>query len=135
MKKIIFIFLTVLLSNNLLIGQTPEIYAKSFMKDVKTRGFETALKYALKDSVMSLPSKIEKITQQYNNQRAKLGKYYGAEEIITENKIECFVVKTYILKFENSPAQLNLVFYKPNDKWLLHNIIIKKFNNNRRNRN
>ena len=135
MKKIIFIFLIALLSSNFLIGQTPDIYAKSFMEDVKTRGFETALKYAVKDSVMSLPSKIEKITQQYNNQRTKLGKYYGAEEVITENKIECFIVKTYILKFENAPTQLNLVFYKPNDKWLLHNIIIKKFNNNRRNKN
>ena len=132
MKKIIFSILILAIST-IAFSQTPEILAKSFMEDVKASGIETALKYAEKDSVMSVPSKIEKISQQYKNQRVKLGKYYGAEEIIkdNENKIECFVVKTYILKFENAPAQLNLVYYKPNDKWLLHNVILKKFNNKR----
>ena len=136
MKKLFFSMLILALST-IVFSQTPEILAKSFMEDVKARGIETALKYAAKDSVMSIPSKIEKISQQYKNQRAKLGTYYGAEEVINDNKnkVECFVIKTYILKFENAPAQLNLVFYKPNDKWLLHNVVIKKFNNNRRNRN
>ena len=136
MKKTLLLSLTLIVLTFSGFAQTPDILAKSFLDDVQARGFEVAIKYAQKDSAMSVQSKIDKISQQITNQKAKLGTYYGYEEIKTkDNEIECFVIKTYILKFENAPAQISLVYYKPNDKWLLHNIVAKKFNNKKRTRN
>jgi hypothetical protein len=131
MKKLLFILIITIASINIF-GQTPDILAKSFLDDMNSRGIENAIKYASKDSVMSVQTKIDKISQQFANQKTKLGKYYGYEEVKTkDNEIQCYVVKTYILKFENAPTQINLVYYKPNDKWLLHNVIAKQYNNKR----
>ena len=130
MKHLLFVSLLVISVS--IFSQTPDVLAKSFLEDIKSRGFENALKYTKKDSLMSIQSKIDKLNQQFKNQQVKLGEYYGYEEIkIDDNKIECIDVKVFILKFKNSPAQLNLVYYKPNNQWYLHNVIIKKYNNKR----
>lgn len=134
MKNLLFILIITFTSINVY-SQTPDILSKSFLENMQSKGIENAIKYAAKDSFMSQQARIDKITKRYNNQSSKLGHYYGYEKVtVKSNDIKCFVIKTYILKFENAPAQINLVYYKPNDKWLLHNIILRQYNNNKRNR-
>jgi hypothetical protein len=112
-------------------AQTPDSIAKRFLSDFQTKGIKIALQNAPKGTPITTDTKLNKIEQQFKNQSIKLGKYYGYEVIENENKVNCFIAKSYILKYQNAPSQLNLIFYKPKDKWLLQNVILKRFSNKR----
>lgn len=116
-------------------SQTPDEIAQKFFKDIEAEGITFALNNASKDSVMADSVKLNNFIKHFSMQKSKHGKYYGYEKNDTDNFAQCLIIYSYILKYENSPAQLDIVFYKPNDKWMIHNILIKgKIINNRRNR-
>jgi len=130
MKKIILSSLAIMLSFSLF-AQTPEILANTFLKDFQSKGLSFALQNA--PSSQQLETRKAKIEQQFATQSTKYGKYYGYEELVDKkaSSISCFTTKRYILKYENMPVQLNLIFYKPENKWYLYNLTLKRFNTKR----
>ncbi len=63
---------------------------------------------------------IDNIKERLNTSRKLLGEYYGEELTKIQSVGDSFVKYSYMLKYDRQPVKLDIVLYRPNDKWLLY---------------
>lgn len=63
---------------------------------------------------------IERLKERFNTSRKLLGNYYGEEIVKIETAGDSFIRYIYMLKYERQPVKLEILLYKPNDKWVLY---------------
>ncbi|MBN2639494.1 MAG: hypothetical protein JXR65_10475 [Bacteroidales bacterium] len=91
----------------------------SFFKTYEQKGVKQALEYIYKDNIwISASSGIsDTITNQLQNVVGQLGNYYGYELIKKAKLGTCYVVYSYLVKYDRQPLRFVFLLYKPNNKW------------------
>src|SRR5690606_7617685 len=68
------------------------------------------------------PEKKEVIMANLEKLLPKLGPYYGYD-LITQKRVgTTYVLRSYIMKYERQPLRITLIFYKPNNKWVVEHM-------------
>lgn len=66
-----------------------------------------------KDAIDQMKNEVNKYTIDY------MGKYYGYV-LITQKKLsDCFILYSYMVRYDRQPLRFTFELYKPNDKWML----------------
>ena len=102
---------------------SPEDMVQNFFDKYKSEGSTPALDYLYdlndwvgnsSDDVIALKNQMKNLTEDY------VGKFYGYEHLLDKNLNDCYVLKSYIVKYGRQPLRFTFQFYKPNDKWIFH---------------
>jgi hypothetical protein len=64
---------------------------------------------------------IENLKQQLKKSAAQIGKFYGADLIVSRTAGTNLMLLTYLVRHDREPFVFKILFYKPNDKWQLQN--------------
>jgi len=63
---------------------------------------------------------VEKLKTQFGDLKTLVGEYNGHELLYKKNVKGCFVMASYLVKYDRQPVRINFEFYKPKDKWFLY---------------
>lgn len=104
-----------------------QILIDKFFDDYKNIGAEKAIDNIYKTNKWSYKvedalSNLKKEFASYNKEL--VGNYYGCDSIVEKRLTDCFVLKSYLLRYERQPLRLTFEFYKPNDKWYIYSVNI-----------
>jgi hypothetical protein len=68
------------------------------------------------DAIQNLVSEVDKLTPEY------VGKLYGHSLICRKELADCFVLQSYLLRFDRQPIRFTFEFYKPDKEWMLFSL-------------
>ncbi|WP_224996330.1 hypothetical protein [Cesiribacter sp. SM1] len=102
-------------------AQSPEEMMDSFFKTYQKNEPVKALDelYSHTPWLERIKDDVEKLKTQFRDLKTLVGEYNGHELLIKKNIKDCFVIATYLVKYDRQPIRINFEFYKPKDKWIL----------------
>lgn len=121
MKKIAFFFLLLLPSIPAFSQRTPDdmvaIFFEDFKKD-KGQSIENIYQTSewmsrARDAIANIKGELEKLTPEY------IGKNHGYSLICKKQLADCFVLQSYIVRYDRQPLRFTFEFYKPDKEWQL----------------
>lgn len=118
----LFLGLILIGTVNLVKAQTPEEMMDSFFKTYQKNKPVEALDelYAHTPWLERIKDDVEKLKTQFRDLKTLVGEYHGHELLYKTNVKECFVIATYLVKYDRQPIRINFEFYKPKDTWILY---------------
>lgn len=107
---------------NLVNAQTPQEMMDSFFKTYQEDKPVEALSelYSHTPWLERIQDDVEKLKTQFRDLKMLVGEYNGHELLYKKNVKECFVLATYLVKYDRQPIRINFQFYKPKDEWILY---------------
>ncbi|MBI5916723.1 MAG: hypothetical protein HY842_15200 [Bacteroidetes bacterium] len=66
------------------------------------------------DAISNMVGEVEKLTPDY------VGEYYGYSLICKKQLSDCFVLQSYIVRYDRQPLRFTFEFYKPDEEWQLY---------------
>lgn len=107
---------------NLVDAQTPQEMMDSFFKTYQEDKPVEALNelYSHTPWLERIKDDVEKLTIQFRDLKMLVGEYNGHELLYTKQVKDCFVLATYLVKYDRQPIRINFEFYKPKDEWILY---------------
>jgi hypothetical protein len=103
--------------------QSPEELVTRFFNTFETQGSSKALDelYAnniwinkSSDAITQLKSQVNELNEDF------VGKYNGYEKLLEKRLSSCYLIVSYMVKYERQPIRFTFEFYKPKDKWVTH---------------
>lgn len=118
----LFFCLLLIATINIVKAQTPEEMMDSFFKTYQKNKPVEALEelYSHTPWLERIKDDVEKLKSQFRDLKTLVGEYNGHELLYKKNVKDCFVLATYLVKYERQPIRINFEFYKPKDKWVLY---------------
>jgi hypothetical protein len=104
--------------------ETPENIAESFFNFVKLGNYPQAVDYiiSINPNLKNDSTFFNKVNNSLENAHARNGAYCGYEFIEKDQVTDSYVTYSYLIKYLNNPARIEIIFYKPRDKWQVNNI-------------
>lgn len=122
-QKVFQIVFTLFFSTSLTYGQTTinEIEDKFF--SIYAKNPSKALDYAFSTNKYFEEKKLDIDTVKINLNEiiTKLGNYSGYELINEKQVSTCYILKSFIVKYEKKPFRFTFLFYKPKENWKINN--------------
>ena len=103
---------------------TPEKISNNFFNVYKEQGSSKALDYIFSTNKFISEKDVKTMKEQLIQYANILGEYHGNEVFIKNTIGNSIEIHSYVLKYERQPIRFILTFYKPKDKWKLHNFKI-----------
>ena len=122
-KSLILVLFIFILSSTLTAQSGPEDILDNFF-NLFEQNVDEAIDYLFSTNELIDPKQegIRAIKDRMDLSRKLLGKYYG-HEIVKEYRAGYSYRKyIYSLKYERQPLKIELVLYKPDDKWKVQNV-------------
>lgn len=121
MKSLLLLLTTLVLASPLFSQSNPEEiltpffkeYAKNPAKAVEDIYATNPWTARIRDGIEAMKNEVNKYTPEY------VGKYYGYDLITKKQLTDCFLLYSYIIKYDRQPMRFIFKLYKPNDKWML----------------
>jgi len=130
-KQLIILFTcTMLLNNlNLLAQETPEKMIDTFFKYLQAKENDKAIEYIYQTNALMKNDDgfLSSVKNNFKITVVNEGELKGYEQIKEEKTGNSIIKMTFIAKYQNSPITIIFVYYKPEDKWTLYNIIFEKY--------
>lgn len=105
-----------------LFSQSPEKMIKDFFDIYEKNRPVEALDslYANSPWLERIRDDVEQLKSQFRDLKNIVGEYNGYEALFKKNVKDCYLVFTYLIKFDRQPIRFVFEFYKPKDKWYLY---------------
>lgn len=103
-------------------AQTPEELMDTFFEKYEQNKPLEALDgiYGTTPWLERIKDDVERLKTQFRDLKSLVGEYNGHELLYKKNVKGCFVLATYLIKFDRQPVRFNFEFYKPKDEWILY---------------
>ncbi len=125
MKNEILVLFFLLAIGGPVIGQnTPEsmvaVFFEAFKKDRKNAIREiyntSPWMSRATDAIANLEGEVDKLTPDM------MGKLHGYSLICEKQLADCFVLQSYLLRYDRQPIRFTFEFYKPDKEWMLFSL-------------
>ena len=119
----------ILTSSNFLFSQqkSPEALVDSFFVIFKKESIEKSIDYITSTNSYMLQAKetIDAIKQKLLKSLPMIGKYYGYDIYSKKELGDTYSQIKCLLKYDRQPVIMTFIFYKPDNKWKLQNILFE----------
>jgi hypothetical protein len=121
MAKAISIFLLLVLSEASLSQNNPEKIIELFFSTFpKNSNQAIDSLYSTNPWSKNLSQGIKAVKEEINSYTIEyVGMYYGHELLVKKQLSQCFILYSYLIKYDRQPMRFTFEFYKPNDIWRL----------------
>lgn len=105
-----------------LFSQSPEKMIEEFFDTYEKNRPVEALDelYANSPWLERIRDDVEQLKSQFKDLKNIVGEYNGHEMLYKKNVKDCFLVVTYLIKFDRQPIRFVFEFYKPKEAWYLY---------------
>ncbi|MDB5256764.1 MAG: hypothetical protein JWM14_1459 [Chitinophagaceae bacterium] len=102
-------------------AQTPEEVMDKFFKTYQKNKPVDAIEelYSHNPWLARKNDDVEKLKTQFRDLQTLVGEYNGHELLYSRNVKDCFMLTTYLVKYDRQPVRFNFQFYKAKDQWIL----------------
>jgi hypothetical protein len=124
-KSIIFFLLIFLFSTEYSLAQNaPRDIVEHFFNIFELKGPSIAIDsiFATNKYAGYQSSEVKDLKNRITQSLPLLGVYHGAELLETKNAGNSLMAFVYIAKYDRTPIVFKLVFYKPNDYWMIQDL-------------
>ncbi len=124
MKNLLFSLLLFITALPVFAQTTPDDMVATFFNEYKKdKGIAVKNLYGTSpwmsratDAISNMVGEVEKLTPDY------VGKFYGYSLICHKQLADCFVLQSYLLRYDRQPIRFIFQFYKPDKEWMLYSL-------------
>ena len=117
------VFVLISISYSGMAQNDPNEIVQLFFEDYQKLGASEALDklYFTNDWMDRAAEAIEYVKTQIEELNEDfVGKYYGYELMVEKKLAKCYILQSYLVKYDRQPIRFTFQFYKPNDKWMIY---------------